>query len=109
MSPYSHGKYLRGERRSISRGWIGLWWVIGGTSLIPMILCGSIEMGRCIHEASVPREVSNSPRSIDVEFEEGGQYDVWVDCLDFCTNLRARGGPYMDWDGVPYSMYNDEN
>jgi hypothetical protein len=52
--------------------------------------------------------VRDSPRSVDVEFEEGGRYDTWVDSPDMQTNLRAWGGPYVDWDGVSYASYDEE-
>jgi hypothetical protein len=60
------------------------------------------------NKASVSRVVGDSPKSVDVEFEEGGQYDAWVDCPDIQADLMAWGRPYVDWDGVPYSSYNEE-
>jgi hypothetical protein len=60
------------------------------------------------NEASVSRVAGDSPRSVDAEFEEGGRYNAWADCPDMQANLMAWGGPYVDWDGVPYSHYNEE-
>jgi hypothetical protein len=52
------------------------------------------------NEASILRVAGDSPRLVDVEFEEGGWYDTWADRPDICANLKAWGGPYVDWDRV---------
>jgi hypothetical protein len=60
-------------------------------------------------EALVLRRDGGSPNSLDAKFEEGGWFDAWADHPDVCANLRAWGGPYVDWDGVPYASYNEED
>jgi hypothetical protein len=53
-------------------------------------------------------EPSVGNRSVDVEFEESGCYDAWADYPDVWANLMSWGRPYIDWDGVPYASYDEE-
>jgi hypothetical protein len=46
---------------------------------------------------------------LDAEFKEGGWFDAWADRPDVCANSRVWRGPYVDWDGVPYTSYNEED
>jgi hypothetical protein len=60
------------------------------------------------NEVSLSGRVGGSLDSLDAEFEEGGRFDAWADHPDVHANLRAWGRPYIDWDGVPYASYNEE-
>jgi hypothetical protein len=60
-------------------------------------------------EASVPRGEGSCSRLVDAEFEDGGRFDAWSDCPDVQANLMVWGGPYVDWDGIPYSRYNEDD
>jgi hypothetical protein len=60
------------------------------------------------NEASVPRGEGRCPNTLDTKFEQGGYFDACSDRPDVWADLRAWGGPYIDWDGVPYANYNEE-
>jgi hypothetical protein len=63
----------------------------------------------CDHdEASVARGDRGGPNLLDTEFEEGGRFNAWAAQPDVHVNLKAWGGQYVDWDGVPYASYNEE-
>jgi hypothetical protein len=60
------------------------------------------------NEASVPRGERSHPNLLDAKFEEGGYFDARSGRPNVWANLRVWGGPYVDWDGVLYTSYNEE-